>query len=61
MVQLAIGTLTMALGLRRNGMIGGVALGFLLGVPLGIGVTQPLPALAFPAIGLFALTSVVPT
>ena len=59
-VQLAIGTLTMALAPSPEWMIGGVALGFLLGVPLGIGVTQPLPALTFPAMGLFALTSVLP-
>jgi hypothetical protein len=59
-VQLAIGTLTMALAPSPEWLIGGIALGFLLGVPLGIGVTQPLPGLTFPAMGLFALTSVAP-
>jgi hypothetical protein len=59
-VQLAIGTLTMGLAPSPEWLIGGVVVGFLLGVPLGIAVTRPLPALTFPAMGLFALTSAAP-
>jgi hypothetical protein len=59
-IQLTIGTLAMALAPSPPWVIGGIVVGFLLGVPLGIGVTQPLPGLTFPAMGLFALTSVAP-
>jgi hypothetical protein len=59
-LQLAFGTLAMALAPSPEWLIAGVVVGFLLGVPLGIGVTRPLPALTFPAMGLFALTSVAP-
>jgi hypothetical protein len=59
-IQLAIGTLAMALAPSAEWLIGGLVVGFFLGVPLGISVTKPLPALTFPAMGLFALTSVAP-
>lgn len=60
LIQLAIGALTMALAPSPAWLIGGIVVGFLLAVPLGIALTQPLPALTFPAMGLFALTSVAP-
>jgi hypothetical protein len=37
-----------------------LAAGFLMGVPLGAWITRPLRGLAFPAIGLMALTGIAP-
>lgn len=58
--QIVIGALMMALAPSPEWVVAGVVVSFLLGVPLGILLTRALPALAFPAMGVFALTGLVP-
>jgi len=58
--QLALGALLIALAPSPEWVIAAVVLSFLLGVPLGIGITRALPGLTFPAMGLLALTGIAP-
>jgi len=58
--QLALCALLIALAPSPEWVIAAVVLGFLLGVPLGIGITRALPGLTFPTMGLLALTGIAP-
>ena len=58
--QMALCALLIALAPSSGWIVAAVGLGFLLGVPLGIGTMQALPALTFPIIGLLALTGIAP-
>jgi len=58
--EIVVGALAMALAPSPEWVVGAIAVGFLMGVPLGIRVTRALPALTFPTMGLFALTFLVP-
>jgi hypothetical protein len=59
-VQMVLGTVLLALAPEPTWIVFGIAALFLFGVPLGIAVTRPMPALTFPAMGLLALTGVGP-
>jgi hypothetical protein len=54
--QIALGTLLIAFAPP----VPWLAVGFLMGVPLGIWTARSLPGLTFPAIGLLALTGIAP-
>ena len=56
--QMALCALLIALAPSPGWVVAAVVLGFLLGVPLGLGITQALPALAFPTMGLLALAGI---
>jgi hypothetical protein len=56
--QMALCALLIALAPSPGWVIAAVVLGFLLGVPLGLGITQALPALTFLTMGLLALTGI---
>jgi hypothetical protein len=59
-VQMTLGTLLLGLAPSPDWIVFGIAAIFIFGVPLGIAITRPLPALTFPAMGLLALTGVGP-
>jgi hypothetical protein len=59
-VQMALGTLLLALARSAEWVVFGIAGIFLFGVVLGIAVTRAMPGLTFPAMGLLALTGVGP-
>ncbi len=53
-VQMTLGTLLLGLVPSPDWVVFGIAAIFIFGVPLGIAVTRPLPALTFPTMGLLA-------
>ena len=57
---MTLGTLLLGLAPSPDWVVFGIAAIFLFGVPLGIAVARPIPALTFPAMGLLALTGVGP-
>jgi hypothetical protein len=59
-LQMMLGTVLLALAPEATWIVFGIAALFLFGVPLGIAVARPMPALTFPAMGLLALTGVGP-
>ena len=57
-IQMALCALLIALAPSPEWIVAAVAFSFLLGVPLGVGVTRALHGLTFPTIGLLALSGI---